>query len=359
MQHSGDQLSISGARSLLFDDGGQDHQLVGGHTGIGVFVPNPRLRATQQHADGILRLHTLVKIVGIREQIALQLIEPVGVLFAVRLGGNGGDKIVIAVIVLVDRRVKILRGTDALRLHDLGDIHHAGALGNRHLDNIPGLGGLHDVDHAAVAHVGGQSEHPRPVPAVRLGELGIQPKDQRLVDEALFLENIRDLLGGSTPGNLHIHQGGGLVEPHHIDAAGDGEIGQRAGNPQHQHRINNSPDTAPGGAVHPALFLLFPFFRLLRLVCAVGFLRLLLVGHNRRGLLPPIPVVLQRRKPHQGGGRRLGSGFLPLMDFLRQGRMFLLVAQIQLQLEAADLGLALLPQPGRQRPLVFLFDFLE
>lgn len=45
---------------------------MGGHAGIGVFVPNPRLRATQQHADGILRLHTLVKIVGIREQIALQ-----------------------------------------------------------------------------------------------------------------------------------------------------------------------------------------------------------------------------------------------------------------------------------------------
>ncbi len=78
MQDRGDIVHVVGIGSLSLNDGSQGDNLIQGHAGICDFglqiVRQPLFKVRQQLAHHISQLFPFIKIIGIGEQVSLQLI---------------------------------------------------------------------------------------------------------------------------------------------------------------------------------------------------------------------------------------------------------------------------------------------
>ena len=251
VEHRGDPVHVLLIGGLGLDHGGQRERLVQRHAAVGGFFADLLgqlgVAVGDQLAHRLLRVLVLEKLVGVREQVALQTVIPLGAVGDLPQHGE-----ILVQLGALDHGEGVLRGADAAAFQLRGDLRGVHALRERHLDGIHAVfGGLDGVDQRKVIHTRGDLVAAAAEFLGRVGHGGVQPEEAEVLHRARLVEDLRDLGERRVLGDLHRD---GDVLPagaHHVVEAGHRVPGQQQRDQQH-HR---EPDEAEEAAVPPALFL--------------------------------------------------------------------------------------------------------
>ena len=270
----GDQAALGRAAGLLLDHGGDRDQLIDRELMRGnvivieihiavflreVFVEQVELTARLvgelavkvgqqlvQHALGIV---VLIEIIGIREQEALERI-------LLPLRNMLQEPIVEACL----RRALLQRlgRADVALFHQLKDLAAGIALRDRHADSRAVRAvGHHALDERVIVIVVAQLIGARLDLAAGLGELAVKLEEPRILDEALVVELLRDLVYGGVFGDRDRMRIVRAAEGHHVLRAFPCAVAKADCDQADDHDVKNDLHEQRHHAVHAAALRLF------------------------------------------------------------------------------------------------------